>query len=133
MTDPTVRDWREMFEKNSIAPAPGVARLQEFIANLESKHRYTYPTRNVAQDYTYPTDAGDVPAGTKFDHDINAPSHYTHLPVEAIDITEHFNFNMGNALKYIWRADYKGDPLKDLRKAAWYINREIARRERHGR
>lgn len=47
-----------MFEKNPIAPAPGIARLQESIANLESKHRYTYPS----------TDAGDVPAGTKFDH-----------------------------------------------------------------
>lgn len=59
---------------------------------------------------------------------VNHPSHYTHMPVEAIDITEHFNFCMGNALKYIIRADHKGNPIEDLKKAAWYINREIERR-----
>jgi hypothetical protein len=59
---------------------------------------------------------------------INHPPHYTHLPVEAIEITEHFNFCMGNALKYIIRADHKGKPIEDLRKAVWYLNREIERR-----
>jgi hypothetical protein len=59
---------------------------------------------------------------------INHPNHYTHMPIEAIDITEHFNFCMGNALKYIIRADHKGNPIEDLRKAAWYINREIEKR-----
>jgi hypothetical protein len=37
-------------------------------------------------------------------------------------------FNLGNAVKYIWRADLKNDAIEDLRKAAWYLNREIARR-----
>lgn len=60
---------------------------------------------------------------------VNHPEHYTHLKVEAIDITENFNFNMGNALKYIIRADHKGKPIEDLKKAAWYINREIERRD----
>ena len=59
---------------------------------------------------------------------INHPPHYTHLPVEAIEITEHFNFCMGNALKYIIRADHKGKPNEDLRRAVWYLNREIERR-----
>lgn len=63
--------------------------------------------------------------------DINHPSHYTHLlDVECIDVAEHFNYNMGNALKYIWRADYKGTPIKDLKKSTWYLNREIERREK---
>lgn len=61
---------------------------------------------------------------------ISMPSHYTQLPVECIDVTEHFSFTLGNAIKYIWRADHKGKPLEDLRKARWYIDREIARRER---
>ena len=39
-------------------------------------------------------------------------------------------FNLGNAVKYIWRADLKGEALEDLRKAAWYIAREIQRREK---
>lgn len=61
---------------------------------------------------------------------INHPAHYTQHPsgVEAIDITEHFNFNCGNAIKYIWRAGLKGpNATEDLKKAAWYINREIKR------
>lgn len=37
-------------------------------------------------------------------------------------------FNLGNAIKYIWRADEKGAAVEDLRKAAWYIQREIDRR-----
>jgi len=59
---------------------------------------------------------------------VDHPDHYNAWPVECIDVVELFNFNMGNAIKYIWRADYKGDPLTDLEKAAWYINREIKRR-----
>lgn len=60
---------------------------------------------------------------------VNHPSHYTDHPsgVECIEITEHMNFNLGNAIKYIWRAGLKGKQLQDLEKAAWYINREIDR------
>lgn len=63
---------------------------------------------------------------------VNHPSHYTNHPsgIECIQITEHMSFNVGNAIKYLWRADEKGAPLQDLKKAAWYINREIAKRER---
>lgn len=63
---------------------------------------------------------------------INHPAHYTSHPsgVECIQITEHMSFNLGNAIKYLWRADEKGAPLDDLRKAAWYIQREIAKREK---
>ena len=61
---------------------------------------------------------------------VNHPPHYTSHPskVECIQITEHMGFNLGNAVKYIWRADLKGDAIEDLRKAAFYIAREIARR-----
>jgi len=60
------------------------------------------------------------------------PDHYRRHPsgIEAIDITEHMNFCLGNAIKYIWRADLKANPIEDLKKAAWYINREIERRTR---
>ena len=62
---------------------------------------------------------------------INHPKHYTSHPsgVECIQVTEHMSFNLGNAVKYLWRADEKGAPLDDLKKAAWYIAREIAKRE----
>ena len=61
---------------------------------------------------------------------VNHPPHYTSHPsgVECITITEHMNFNCGNAIKYIWRADEKGMSIEDLRKAEWYIIREIDRR-----
>lgn len=61
---------------------------------------------------------------------INHPKHYNVHPsgVECIDVVEHMGFNLGNAIKYIWRADEKEDSFKDLRKAVWYIEREIERR-----
>ena len=57
------------------------------------------------------------------------PSHYRRHPsgVECIDITEHMLFNPGNAVKYIWRYMDKGDPVENLRKAQWYLEREILR------
>lgn len=61
---------------------------------------------------------------------VNHPAHYKWMPVEAIDVTEHLNFCLGNVVKYVLRADHKGKPLEDLRKAAWYLAREIERRER---
>ena len=63
---------------------------------------------------------------------VNHPPHYLAHPsgIEVIEITEHLGFCLGNAVKYILRCDYKGDPIKDLRKAAWYVQREIDRRTR---
>lgn len=67
-------------------------------------------------------------------HDpVNHPKHYTSDPsgVECIQITRHRNFNVGNAIKYLWRAGLKDDTrhIEDLRKAVWYIEDEIARLE----
>jgi len=62
-------------------------------------------------------------------HDpVNHPKHYTSDPsgVECIQITRHRNFNVGNAIKYLWRAGRKNkDSLEDLKKARWYIDRAI--------
>ena len=62
---------------------------------------------------------------------VNHPDHYNSHPsgVECITIVEHMCFNLGNAIKYIWRADLKGRSLEDLEKARWYIEREIQRRK----
>ena len=64
---------------------------------------------------------------------VDHPPHYTWLKgFEVIDITEQCNFNLGNAIKYILRCDHKhaDGGLTDLRKAAFYVNREIERRIR---
>lgn len=59
---------------------------------------------------------------------VDHPSHYTQFPVEVIEITERLNFCLGNVVKYVCRADFKGRPLEDLKKAAWYLQREIDQR-----
>jgi hypothetical protein len=73
----------------------------------------------------------DIVHEIKAKHDpVNHPKHYTTHPsgVECIQITEHMGFNLGNAMKYIWRADEKNNAVEDLRKAVWYVQREIAKR-----
>lgn len=60
---------------------------------------------------------------------VNHPAHYTSHPsgIECIQVTEHFNFCIGNAIKYLWRNGLKdgNSNIQDLKKAVWYINREI--------
>jgi len=62
---------------------------------------------------------------------VNHPPHYKKHPsgIECIQITEHMGFNLGNALKYIWRCDEKLDAIEDLKKARWYIDRELKKRD----
>ena len=60
---------------------------------------------------------------------VDHPSHYFNNPsgVECITVVEHMTFNIGNAVKYLWRAFDKGNTIEDLEKARWYIDREIQR------
>jgi hypothetical protein len=62
---------------------------------------------------------------------VDHPPHYNNHPsgIECITVTEHMTFNIGNAIKYLWRVDEKDDPFQDLDKAIWYINREIKKRK----
>ena len=65
--------------------------------------------------------------------EVNKSKHYNKHPsgVECISVVEHMNFNLGNALKYIWRCDLKGRDLQDLEKAKYYLDREINLRKRN--
>ena len=60
---------------------------------------------------------------------VNHPDHYQGNKMEVIDIIEDYNlgFSLGNAVKYILRADKKGNKKQDLEKAIWYINRELSK------
>lgn len=64
---------------------------------------------------------------------IDHPQHYNvHLSgVECIEVVRHMGFNLGNVIKYLWRDGIKDTdvPLQDLKKAAWYLQDEITRRE----
>jgi len=63
---------------------------------------------------------------------VNNPKHYTSHPsgVECLEITRHMGFNLGNVMKYIWRADLKGKDIQDLEKAAFYLRDEIELRKK---
>jgi len=68
---------------------------------------------------------------------VTHPAHYTSDPsgVECIQVVEHRTFCVGNAMKYLWRAGLKGDgdpakTIEDLKKAAWYCQREAERLEK---
>lgn len=65
---------------------------------------------------------------------VNHPQHYQGAGIEAIDVIEAFNlgFSLGNAVKYILRAGRKLNRIEDLKKAVWYINREIQRETKIG-
>lgn len=59
---------------------------------------------------------------------VNHPAHYKYGGIETIDFIEakKLNYNMGNAVKYITRADHKGNRKQDLEKAIWYLKRELS-------
>lgn len=63
---------------------------------------------------------------------VNNPPHYTSHPsgVECIDVVEHMSFNLGNVVKYCWRSGLKNDEIEDLKKARFYLDREIVRLEK---
>jgi hypothetical protein len=63
---------------------------------------------------------------------INHPPHYQTVPgIECIEVVRHFNFNLGNVIKYVWRAGSKEgvSDTEDLKKAIWYLQDEVTRRE----
>lgn len=65
---------------------------------------------------------------------VDHPSHYNHGTIEVIDVIEDWGcgFNDGNAIKYLARHRHKGRPLEDLKKARWYLEREIQRLTKEG-
>lgn len=68
---------------------------------------------------------------TRASDPVRHPAHYRSHPsgIECIEITRWMGFNIGNVIKYLWRADEKGSPIEDLEKASWYLNDEITRRK----
>ena len=77
---------------------------------------------------------GAADNGKEFTADKINPSHYKSHPsgIECIAVTRHMSFNIGNAIKYLWRCDLKNG-IEDLKKAVWYIQDEINKREQHGK
>lgn len=66
-----------------------------------------------------------------YDADMNGAHYKSKSGLESIDVIEAFElgFNLGNVIKYILRRGIKGDPISDLKKARWYLDREIKNQE----
>ncbi len=73
--------------------------------------------------------AGNIAIAGSYEEKVNHPSHYQGKSMEVIDVIEAFDcgFLLGNVLKYVLRAGKKGDRKEDLKKAMWYLQREIDR------
>jgi hypothetical protein len=101
--------WRlkpRMQSTTTLAVSPAVAKLAEQVVQVENLIAKHYPTEDT----------------------INHPAHYKVGGVETIDFIEakNLSYHLGNVVKYISRADHKGSRLENLKKAQWYLEREIA-------
>jgi hypothetical protein len=90
------------------------------------------PSSSEAQELRVPSiqgESGESAVGDLSHDPVNGPRHYRSSPsgVECITVVEHLTFCVGNAIKYLWRAGLKGPTVEDLKKARWYIDREISR------
>jgi hypothetical protein len=101
---------------------PGVFR---FVQNATNEIRHNDGRGEIADIVTQTFHQKNV---------IDHPSHYTSGGIEAIDVIEAFDlgFNLGNVVKYVLRSGRKSgdEPVESLRKAVWYLNREIERRSK---
>jgi hypothetical protein len=100
----------------------------------EAHHRVVICDRCRAELEVPDNDRAAPPPAPPARDPINHPTHYTRGGIETIDAIEAWGlgFHLGNAVKYISRAGHKGDALEDLKKARWYLDREISRREKGG-
>jgi hypothetical protein len=107
--------------------------IEEVAKPEKFKRRNCYPKNETAMPVAEPCNHRPVVpliANLTQGDPVNNPKHYTSHPsgVECIDIVEHMPFNIGNAIKYLWRAGLKHDNIQqELDKAIWYITRESKR------
>ena len=111
---------RERFAANELLPAPEVK--DGFVYHWINTDALDEASKDAlaSQLITMEEPASDP---------VNHPAHYKTGGIETIDFIEakEFNYNMGNAVKYISRAEHKGNKKQDLEKAIWYLNRELSR------
>lgn len=113
----------ETQHEDAYAPAgTGASLIGPAIGHGGGVHRRSAPPRSADTPAAVP----EAPV-----EDAINPSHYRKHPsgIECIEVTRHMNFNVGNAIKYLWRYMDKNDPIENLKKAQWYIDDEIRRLE----
>ena len=127
---------RRYIAKNPNAKASEVAKALDYTPNAVYQVIYKMKQRmKGAVEKQKPTTVDDIVAvvtdivATHHTDMVNHPPHYTKGGIETIDFIEakELGYNLGNVVKYITRADHKGDKHEDLCKARWYLNREISK------
>ena len=119
------------YEKNrknfSSCPNDKIADFFDFVADSMSEEDF----KQWCMTGVNPTLKSETEIKSAENDPVHHPSHYTSHPsgIECIEITRHMSFNIGNAIKYLWRNGKKdGQPaVQDLEKAIWYIQDEIKR------
>ena len=103
--------------------------IKQVMSQLKVKKPYGYnlmslARRHIEQESTEEPPVVMLPLP---DDVVNHPAHYKVGGIETIDFIEAkgLNYHLGNVVKYITRADYKGDRIENLKKAQWYLTREI--------
>ena len=128
-------EWPDQWANETFAkPVPkteefGYDLLEKIRKDNDEQYAETLERHGVVDDFRF-IESPKPKTGLGIIHDaVNTPKHYTWHPtgVDQIEISEHMTFNLGNAIKYIWRAGRKGDIIEDLSKARFYIEREINR------
>ena len=118
--------------KNPNAKAKEVAK--ELGVGIASVYQATYNARKKAKSLvvTALAPVNKVPLKREKVDTVNHPPHYKAGGIETIDFIEakSLNYNLGNVVKYITRADHKGSKLEDLKKSQWYLNREVSNLEK---
>jgi hypothetical protein len=109
-----------------VGDSVGGLTLTRKISDDGNGYAYRWVRDSMVESGEVPVDSSEDPRIPKFDN-INHPAHYRAGGIETIDFIEakDLNYRLGNAVKYITRAKHKGNELEDLKKAQWYLNREI--------
>lgn len=112
---------KQFINRRNEALAKPKARMQS------SERKENWETVYVSTSGQSILEGGPTEAELNGTDNVNHPSHYKTGGIETIDFIEakNLNYHLGNVVKYITRADHKGDRLENLKKAQWYLNREI--------
>jgi hypothetical protein len=113
-----------------VGDSVGGLTLTRKISDDGNGYAYTWVRDEWVASGEVPVDSSKDPRIPQFDN-VNHPAYYKIGGIETIDFIEakDLNYRLGNAVKYITRAKHKGNELEDLKKAQWYLNREINKLE----
>lgn len=114
-------------QKIRVLLAEGVS-VAEITKRVKCSNQLVY---NVKSDWRNVQSAGRLVELHPIPDVVNHPKHYTVGGIETIDFIEakKLGYNLGNVVKYVSRVDQKDDPIENLKKARWYLDREIAKRQ----